>query len=57
MHIFANDTSLLVSGKTCHDTARIPNKDLGVINKWSAKWKVTFNSNKSEEIIFLRQKF
>ena len=34
--IVANDTSSLVSGKTCHDKARILNNDLGVINEWSA---------------------
>ena len=35
--IFADDTSLLVSGKTTDDTARILNRDLGRINEWSVK--------------------
>ena len=52
--IFADDTSLLVSGKTTDDTARILNRDLGRINEWSVKWKVTFNADKSEEIIFFK---
>ena len=39
--IFADDTSLLVSGKTCYETSRILNRDLELINAWSAKWKVT----------------
>ena len=52
--IFADDTSLLVSGKTTDDTARILNRDLGRINEWSVKWKVTLNAEKSEEIIFFK---
>ena len=45
-----------VSGKTCAETPIILNRDLIVINEWSVKWKVTFNADKSEEIIFSKTK-
>ena len=50
--LFADDTSLLVSGKTTTDTASILNRDLQRISNGATKWKVVFNADKSEEIIF-----
>ena len=39
--MFADDTSLLVSGKSPEETSKILNRDLARIATWSAKWKVT----------------
>ena len=50
--IFADDTSLLVSGKSSQETAKVLNRDLKRIDEWSMKWKVLFNADKSEEIVF-----
>ena len=50
--IFADDTSLLATGKSCNQTAMILNRDLKTIADWASKWKVVFNADKSEEIIF-----
>ena len=46
---------ILVSGKSCHETAIILNRDLQRIAEWSRKWKVTLNADKSEEIIFSKR--
>ena len=50
--LFADDTSLLVSGKNPEETALILNNDLKKISNWVNKWKVIFIADKSEEIIF-----
>ena len=50
--IFADDTSLLASGKTVEITAEILNRDLKKISEWAAMWKVNFQADKSEEVIF-----
>ena len=50
--IFADDTSLLATGKNTKITAAILNCDLNSISEWAKKWKVNFNADKSEEIIF-----
>ena len=50
--IFADDTSLLATGKNTKITAAIINRDLNRITEWAKKWKVNFNADKSEEIIF-----
>ena len=50
--IFADDTSLLATGKNTDITAAILNRDLNRISEWAKKWKVNFNADKSEEIIF-----
>ena len=50
--IFADDTSLLVSGKSPDETSKILNRDLARIATWSAKWKVTFNAEKSTQVVF-----
>ena len=52
--IFADDTSLLVSGKSAEITSAVLNRDLLKINNWSKQWKVTFNAEKSKQIIFSR---
>ena len=50
--IFADDTSLFASGSDPTMTAAQLNRDLERISTWGAKWKVTFNSKKSKDIIF-----
>ena len=50
--IFADDTSLFATGSDPAETAQILNRDLQKISNWAQKWKVTFNSSKSKDIIF-----
>ena len=50
--IFADDTSLFVSGADPAETAQILNRDLQKISNWATKWKVKFNSAKTKSIIF-----
>ena len=52
MLIFADDTSLFVSGIDPAQTAEIFNRDLLKISAWARKWKVKFNTSKSKNIIF-----
>ena len=54
--IFADDTSLLATGKTTEITSEILNRDLQKISKWAALWKVNFQGDKSEEIIFSKKR-
>ena len=49
--IFADDTSLFVSGKDPAETALILNRDLQKISDWATKWKVKFNTAKTKTII------
>ena len=55
--IFADDTSLLASGKSPEHTALILNRDLEKISLWATKWKVTFNTDKSKQILFSQVPF
>ena len=50
--LFADDCSLLASGVDPTETACKLNRDLLKISDWADKWKVTFNSLKSKDIIF-----
>ena len=52
MLIFADDTSLFVSGSDPAETVDILNRDLQKISSWATKWKVKFNSSKTKNIIF-----
>ena len=52
--LFADDTSILVSGKDTETTSNILNNDLKKIAEWSIKWKVIFNADKSKQVIFSR---
>ena len=45
------------SGKTVQETSTILNRDLEKISLWSTKWKVTFNTDKSSQIIFSKHNF
>jgi len=50
--IFADDTSLMCSGKNTLETSIILNRDLKKIEDWAQKWKVLFNSKKSKFMIY-----
>ena len=50
--IFADDCSLLASGKDPTETTEKLNRDLNKISLWAKKWKVTFNAGKSKDLIF-----
>ena len=50
--LFADDCSLLASGVDPTETANKLNRDLLKISTWADKWKVSFNSLKSKDIIF-----
>ena len=50
--LFADDTCLFATGKDPAETAEIINRDLAKIYEWSLKWKVSFNPQKSKDMIF-----
>ena len=50
--IFADDTTLLASGKDPAETVCQLNRDLQKISSWAEKWKVKFNAGKSKDMIF-----
>ena len=50
--VFADDTSLMASGKDPFETVKQLNRDLSKISQWAKKWRVTFNAKKSKDIIF-----
>ena len=56
IQIFADDCSLLVSGKNQSDTSEILNRDLNKISTWASNWKIIFNAEKSKTIIFSKNK-
>ena len=53
--IFADDTTLITSGRSIRETSSILNRDLERITKWAAKWKVEFNAGKSKDLIFSKE--
>ena len=55
--IYADDTTLLVTGRNPTDTAEILNRDLIKINNWASKWKVIFHAEKSRDILFSEKTF
>ena len=55
--IFADDTSLLACGNDPTETANQLNKDLETISLWAEKWKVSFNTSKSKDMIFFKEMF
>ena len=50
--LFADDTCLFATGKDPAETAEIINRELAKIYEWSLKWKVSFNPQKSKDLIF-----
>lgn len=53
--IFADDCTLIVSSDDPAQSTVILNHDLGKIKVWAAKWKITFNADKSRDIIFSKK--
>ena len=53
--IFADDTSLFVSGSDPAETAKILNRDLQKISTWAKQWKVKFNVTKTKSMIFSKK--
>ena len=54
MFLFADDTSLLkeIDSNNIITNFNIINKDLETINKWAKLWRVKFNANKTNYMIF-----
>ena len=49
---FADDCSLFATGSDPAETSAKLNRDLENISHWAQRWKITFNSSKSKDIIF-----
>ena len=54
--LFADDTCLFASARDPAQTADILNRDLTKISEWATRWKVSFNPNKSKDLIFSSKK-
>lgn len=53
--IFADDTTLLASGRNPNETTSQLNRDIRKLTDWADKWKVTFNPKKTKDIIFSKK--
>jgi hypothetical protein len=49
--LFADDTSLYLIVDNPNDTAFFLNQDLNQLQRWSEKWLVKFNPNKTETMV------
>ena len=54
--LFADDTSLYTIVKDKNESANILNNDLQLISKWGYQWKMLFNSEPAQEVLFSRKK-
>ena len=54
--LFADDTCCFASGIDPAETALIINRDLELISNWAKKWKLSFNTGKSKDVIFSENK-
>ena len=50
--IFADDTTLIAAANSTYETTNILNRDLAKISNWAHTWKITFNPQKSKDMIF-----
>ncbi|MCG7879943.1 MAG: reverse transcriptase domain-containing protein [Candidatus Thiodiazotropha endolucinida] len=55
--LFADDSSLFYSASSLDDIQGIINHDLRILSAWSKQWLVTFNSLKTEAVLFTLKKF
>ena len=55
IRLFADDTSLYLIVDDPNVSADLMNNDLDKIHTWSQKWLVTFNPNKTEELLLTRR--
>ena len=53
IRLFADDTSLYLIVDDPNVSADLMNNDLDKIHTWSQKWLVTFNPNKTEELLLI----
>ena len=53
--LFADDTSIYLEVDNPRDSAEILNGDIDKIHKWSEKWLVKFNPNKTETMVISRK--
>ena len=51
-YVFADDTSLIAIADSTFETTNILNRDLAKISNWAHTWKITFNPQKSKDMIF-----
>ena len=49
--IFSDDCLLMVSAEDPSQSTKIPNDDFETTSKWASTWKITFNPNKSKDIL------
>ena len=54
--LFANDTSLYLIVDNPNHTAFLLNQDLNQLQRWSEKWLVKFNPNKTETMVITRKR-
>ena len=52
MKLFADDTSLFSVVETENETAQALNSDLEKNRTWAWQWKMKFNADKTEEVLF-----
>ena len=52
--LFADDSSLIVSGDSPSDMAEVLNRDLTKISNWASNWKITFNPKKTKTMFFIQ---
>ena len=55
IRLFADDTSLFLTADDPVSCANVIQSDLLQISSWANKWKVNFNPNKTETVIFSRK--
>ncbi|MCG8048754.1 MAG: endonuclease/exonuclease/phosphatase family protein [Candidatus Thiodiazotropha taylori] len=55
--LFADDSSLFYSASSLDDIQGIINHDLRVLSAWAKQWLVTFNSLKTEAVLFTLKPF
>ena len=55
IHLFADDTSLVMVVNSPNETATILQSDIDKISMWADKWLVSFNPSKFESMLISRK--